>query len=389
MHLTKQEERVYNGEYGWAYQIAMKILVRLGDLFGATQLIPISSAHLSGVSYKILGDAPLEFLEALASTETKVQVASTTNPSSLDPEYLSTKFSEKQRKKQVHVLDLYKRIGATLTLTCTPYYLEEPKQGCHLAWSESSAAIYANSVLGACTNREGGPSALAAALIGKVPNHGLHQPENREPNILVKVEASLQNQMEYGALGSHVGRLLKDKVPLFTGLPTPSKDELKQLGAGLASSGMTCMFHYQKRVHEQKLETITVEAKDVKNEIENLSTISLEAPELVFIGCPHCSLNEIRKVAQLIEGRKVKGETEFWVCTSGHIKQKAKKYVDVIEKAGGHVLSDTCAIVTWIKDLQIYRVATNSAKAAHYTPTLNKAEVTLASIEKCVAVACS
>ncbi|MDH5495248.1 MAG: aconitase X catalytic domain-containing protein, partial [Candidatus Bathyarchaeota archaeon] len=165
MHLTTEEEKMYDGEYGWACQISMRILTRLGDLFSATKLIPIKSAHLSGVSYKTLGDAPIEFLEELAKTAGKARVEVTLNPSSLDPNL--TKFSRNKHEKQRQIIGLYKKMGADPTLTCTPYYLKQPLQGFHFAWAESSAVVYANSVLGVYTNREGSPSALAAALVGK------------------------------------------------------------------------------------------------------------------------------------------------------------------------------------------------------------------------------
>jgi predicted aconitase len=387
LHLTSEEEKVFNGEFGWAYQVSMRILVRLGDLFGATKLIPIESAHISGVSYKTLGDAPIDFFEALVEANGKVQVPSTVNPSSLDPEYLTKRFPENYLKKQSRVIELYKKMGVTLTLTCTPYYLRQPQLGCHLAWSESSATIYANSVLESWTNREGGPSALAAALIGKTPNYGVHKAENREANILIKVESPLRNETDFGALGIHIGKLLKDEIPVFEGLPNYTKDDLKQLGAGLASSGMATMFHYQETSRKEKIETVFVEASDIQDTIEKLS-VSSEKPDLIFIGCPHCSVREIQRVSQALKGKKVKRNAELWVCTSSHVRNIAEKYVSIIKEAGGHVLCDTCAIVTWIKKLGIDTLMTNSAKTAHYAPTLNEVGVTLASMTKCIEEAC-
>jgi hypothetical protein len=387
VYLTREEEKIYDGEWGWAYQVSMKILVRLGDLFGATKLIPIKSAHISGVSYKTLGDAPIDFLEVLARAGAKVQVPSTLNPSSFDPAYLAKNFPQEYRTRQLSITDLYKKMDVKPIFTCTPYYIRKPQSNSHLAWAESSAAMYANSVLGAWTNREGAPSALAAALIGKTPNYGVHQAENRRADALVKVEASPRSQMEYGALGIHVGKLLKDKIPVFDGLSNYTNDCLKQLGAGLASSGMSTMFRYKKSDADRRFETISIQAKDIKNTIESLSTTS-EAPDLIFIGCPHCSLNEVRNVAQALKGRKVREDVKLWVCTSRHVKGKAEEYVKIIEKAGGHVLCDTCAVVTWINKLGINSMMTNSAKTAYYAPTLNKVNVRLASLDQCVNTAC-
>ena len=387
MHLTSEEEKIFNGEFGWAYEVSMKILVRLGELFGATELIPVESAHISGVSYKTLGDAPIEFFEALVGAGGKVRVPSTVNPSGFDPEYLAKRFQEDYLKKQLRVVDLYEKMGVKPTLTCTPYYLRQPQPGCHLAWSESSAVIYTNSVLGSWTNREGGPSALAAALIGKTPNYGVHKAENREANILIKVESPLRNETDFGALGIHVGKLLRNEVPVFEGLSDYSKDDLKQLGAGLASSGMTTMFHYQETSRKEKLETVPVEEDDIQDTIGNLST-SAETPDLIFIGCPHCSLREIQRVSEALKRKKVNKGTELWICTSSHVRKMAEKYVNVIKGAGGHILCDTCAIVTWIKKLGIDTVMTNSAKTAYYAPTLNEVDVTLAPLTKCIEESC-
>ncbi len=385
MHLTKEEERIYEGKHGWANQICMKILVRLGELFSAERLIPISSAHVSGVSYKTLGDAPTEFLKALADANGKAKVKATLNPQSLDTEYIGKRFSEDLRQKQLNVLKQFEKMGFTQSLTCTPYYLEEPQRGSHLAWAESSAVVYVNSVLGAWTNREGGPSALAAAIIGKTPNYGVHKAENRQPKVLVTLETQLQNETEFGALGICLGKILEDKIPLIQGLKNASKDDLKQLGAALASTGMVNMFHLEGApVKVNKIEKISVEAKEIKRTMENLSTASKSKPDLVFIGCPHCSLNEIRRIANLIDDRKVKSETELWVCTSRHVKAKAAEYTDKIEQSGGHVISDTCAVVTWTEKLGIKTIMTNSAKTAHYAPTLNRAETMFAPLKECL-----
>ncbi len=388
MYLTKEEEHIYEGDYGWASQICMKILVRLGELFDATKLIPIGSAHVSGVSYKTLGDAPAEFLEALANAGGKAKVKATLNPQSLNKEYLCKKLPEYLCKKQLNILNQFEKMGFTESLTCTPYYLEKPKKGSHLAWAESSAVVYANSVLGAWTNREGGPSALAAAIIGKTPDYGMHKAENRKPNILVSVETQLQNDVGFGALGILLGKILEDKIPIIQGLQNAAKENLKQLGAALASTGMVNMFYRDgTRLKTNEIEKISVEAKDVKQTIENLSTASKPKPDLVFLGCPHCSLNEMKQIANLIGNRKLKDGIEFWVCTSRFIKEKTEKYVEKIEESGGHVLTDTCAVVTWTDKLGIKTIMTNSAKTAHYAPTLNKAETILAPLKQCLKTA--
>ena len=386
MYLTKAEERTLDGEYGWANQIAMRILVKLGDLFDATKLIPVQSAHLSGVSYKHLGDAAIEFLGELASNGGKAKTHSTLNPASFDPKYLVNRFSKERFNRQQRILELYKQMQIQPVLTCTPYYIQEPKSGEHLSWAESSAVIYANSVLKAWTNREGSPSALASALIGKTPNYGVHQPENRMPSVLVKIETKFRTEADFGALGIHLGRLLKDRIPAFQGLHG-SETELKQLGAAMASSGMTALFHLTAQKNKEKLETITVEASDIREATASLFTTD-KTPNLVFVGCPHCSMNEIAKIASLLKSKKVRKDVELWICTSKHVREKTKRQVEVIERSGGHVLCDTCVLVTWIRDLGFERLVTNSAKTAFYAPTLNEVDATLKPLKHCIETAC-
>jgi predicted aconitase len=390
MYLTKEEEKIYDGELGWAYQISMRILVKLGDLYGAKSLIPIESAHISGVSYKTINDAPIEFLKALLESGGRSRVKATTNPSGIDygnPIFmlLPTDLIEKQRM----IIDLYKKIGIEDSLTCTPYYIDPPRSGAHLSWAESSAVIYANSILNAWTNREGGPSALASALIGKTPNYGLHRPENRQFSVLVKVEADVKCEADYGALGIYLGNVLGSRIPLISGLPSEEENFLKQMGAAMATSGSVPMFYLKKSKKEPSEihEVITVENRDIQNAYENLSS-ALEKPDLVFIGCPHCSLSEIKSIASLLKGRKVKSDIKLWVCTSRLIREKASDYIKIIEASGGQVICDTCAVVTWLKDLGIDTLMTNSAKTAYYAPLTNRVKVIFSALKDCVKIAC-
>jgi phosphomecalonate degydratase large subunit len=390
MHLTKGEERIYDGEQGWANQKCMKILVRLGELFNARKLIPISSAHVSGISYKTLGDSPIEFLKALADADGKAKVKATLNPQSLDPEYLSKKLPRNVVEKQADILRQFERMNFTQSLTCTPYYLEIPKTDSHLAWAESSAVVYANSILNAWTNREGGPSALAAAIIGRTPDYGIHRTENRQPKVLVSVNTQLRNETDFGALGIYLGKILADNIPEIHGIHGASREQLKQLSAALASTGMVNMFQLERkktRTHREEMPKISVETKDIKRTAESLSTATTSKPDLVFIGCPHCSLNEIKQVAHLLKGKKVRAGLEFWVCTSRHVKELARGSVEQIERSGGHVLAGVCTVVSWTEKLGIKTIMTNSAKTAYYAPTLNKAETILAPLEDCIKTA--
>ncbi len=373
---------MFNGENGWAKETSMKILVRLGELFGAERLIPIESAHIAGVSYKTLGDAPIEFLRILAERGGYVKVPTTLNPQSLDTEYLERKVPEKLRKNQKEILENFAKMGIARSLTCTPYYLGQPRIGSHVAWSESSAVVYANSVLNVHTNREGGPSSLAAAIIGKTPDHGIHREENRKPNACIKLATRLKNEMEYGAFGICVGKILQDEIPLIDGIQNASKDELKQFSAAVASDGMTNMFLMGDSTNAKSKTEITGE--DIKETIESLLTASTSEPDLVFIGCPHCSSEEIQRIAAFAEGKKVHKGSELWVCTSRYVKDREKQCVKKIERSGGHVLDGVCTIVSWTEKLGIKCIMTNSAKTAHYAPTMNKATVILVSLQECL-----
>jgi predicted aconitase len=327
-------------------------------------------------------------LEALVKGGAKTRVEATLNPQSFDPDYLAGKLPEQVRRKQFDILREFERMGFTPSLTCTPYYLQKPRQGAHLAWAESSAVVYANSVLGACTNREGGPSALAAAIVGKTADHGVHKAENRQPSVLVTLEKPLNNEMEYGSLGIYLGKMLGDKIPLLRGLRHPSENDLKQLGAALGAAGMTSMFCMGRcSASADIVERIEVEARALRQTVENLSTVTTQKPDLVFLGCPHCSLREIKRIAELAEGKKVSRGVECWVCTSRFIKKKARRCVEKIEKTGAHVLVDMCTIVSWTEKLGIRTIMTNSAKTAHYAPTLNKADAVLAPLEECLRTA--
>jgi predicted aconitase len=390
MYLTREEEKIYDGEMGWTYQVSMRILVKLGELYGADNLIPIESAHISGVSYKTIGDAAIDFLESIASSGVRVSVKATMNPAALDYENavfksLSSNIIEKQKR----IINLYERMGIESSLTCTPYYIKAPMRGAHLSWAESSAVVYANSIIGAWTNREGGPSALASALIGKTPNYGLHKPENRRATVLVKVEAQLKNESDYGVLGIYLGKILKDKIPLIYGLPSNEERFLKQMGAAMATSGMVSMFHVEGKEmnHAGGMEIISVEDKDLRETRESL-TASHKKPDLIFIGCPHCSLSELRQIAEILKGKKVRGDVKLWVCTSRFIRNKASDHVRVIESSGGQVICDTCAVVTWLRDLNVKTLMTNSAKTAYYAPSMNGVEVIFSPIAECIDAAC-
>ncbi len=204
MYLTKEDERILDGEEGEGPAKAMKLLVAIGEINDADKLIPVRSAQIAGVSYKTMGDAGLEFIDDF-STKAKASIRSMLNPAGMDlasPGREGNEFREKQHR----LVKAYARMGIETTCTCTPYLAgNRPQKGDHLAWSESSAVSFANAVLGARTNREGGPSALMAAVIGKTPNYGLHIKENRHPDVVYKVDEGIPPALLGYLIGGEVG----------------------------------------------------------------------------------------------------------------------------------------------------------------------------------------
>jgi len=192
MYLKPKEERMFSGEYGIAVQKSMEILVALGDIYNAEKLVDITSAQISGVSYKTIGDAGLEFLKDIGKDAT-VMVQSTLNPAGIDLSRKDLGFSEEFIERQLEIIEAYRSMNITTTCSCTPYLVGNvPVKGDHVAWSESSAVAYVNSIIGAKSNREGGPGALSAAICGKTPKYGYHLDEERKADLIVELEIELE-----------------------------------------------------------------------------------------------------------------------------------------------------------------------------------------------------
>jgi len=292
-------------------------------------------------------------------------------------------FAQNQQK----VVAAYERLGIKLECTCTPYYLYETAYGDHLAWSESSAVSYANSVLGARTNREGGPSALAAALVGKTACYGLHLDKNRLPQVAIDVRADTAGWgiAEYGALGYHAGKLVGNRVPYFRGI-RPEPDQLKALGAAMAATGAVALYHVEGitpdaqkyRYNVSALETIPVEGKEIK---EIFSDIPVDA---VALGCPHCSPAELAEIARLLAGKVV--TKPLYVFAAQGVIDKNARVVDSIEKTGARVFADTCMVVSPVME-QYASVMVNSGKALAYVPNMCGGKARIGTLADCIAVA--
>ena len=378
MFLTKEEQAMCDGEAGETVRKSMDILVALGDIYGASKLVDITSAQVSGVSYKTIGEAGLEYLNDLASEKTpEISINASLNPPGTDLDnWEKLGFPKDFAIKQTEIVDAYARLGITKTCTCTPYLVGNvPRFRDHVSWSESSAVAYVNSVIGARTNREGGPAALAAAIVGKTPLYGFHLDENRMANLIVNVSSELEGA-DYGALGYIIGKVVGSGVPYFKLNNIPTNNDLKTLGAALASSGSVALYHvenvtpeFEKSDKENIDDIMFISDKEILETRQNLSTTS-KTPDLICLGCPHASLEEIKQVANIVKGKSIKNK--LWVCTSLSVKATADRmgYTQIIEKAGGNIVCDTCMVVAPIEDMGFEVIGVNSAKAANYVPSM-------------------
>jgi predicted aconitase len=354
MYLTKEEERILAGEFGEGMQKALELLVAIGDAYDAKKMIPISRAHAASSGQE--GD--LYFVELLADGGARCRVPTSTNPV-YDIQYFHNLFdSIPQDEAEVarRVMEAYKRVGAILSWSCIPYMAENiPLYGETVAFSESSATPYVNSVIGAKTNREAAQSALAAGVIGKTPEYGLLFKENRKGTHLVRVEANLKDEFDYTLLGYYIGKQIGYGVPVLTGMSRqPSTEELINFCAMSNVSGAISMFYmpgftveastveeaFQGDIPKDK---ITVTDHELRQAYDELQTASGKI-DFVMLGCPHYTLKQVEKIARLLNGKKIHDGVSFWVCTSATTKVLAERngYVDIIERAGGHVVVDTC-----------------------------------------------
>ena len=386
MYLDPEDERILAGEQGETRQKMLELLVALGKVFGAEKLVPIRSAQVSGASYKTIGEYGLAWLSTL---DAKAVVPAVLNPIGMPRgRWQEMGISGDFAQKQNAVVAAYERLGVGLECTCTPYYLRETSYGDHLAWSESSAVSYANSVIGARTNREGGPGALAAAIIGKTPCYGFHLEVNRKPQVIVRVQADTRDWSiaHYGALGFHTGKLVGNRIPYLSGLEAADSDHLKGLGAAMAATGAVALYH---------VEGVTPEAVKVPFDLSGLEVITVETDEIealfrhmpvdaVAVGCPHCSPKELEGIARILKGKLVM--MPLYVFAAQGVIEKNQRTVDAIEKSGARVFADTCMVVSPVME-QYSAIMVNSGKALAYVPDMCAAVARIGTIEDCVKVA--
>ncbi len=396
MYLTDEEKSMLAGERGPLVKKCMEVQVALGEIFGAEKMIQIQNVHSPGVSYRVAGDAGLEYV-CEASEQGCFCVPTTLNTIGIDSEnWEALGFPEDFSKAQLRLNEAYQKLGAIANYTCTPYLTGNlPLAGEHVAWGESSAIIFANSVLGARTNREGGPSALAAAVTGRVPEYGYHLDENRKATHLVKVIKQPETDRDFAVMGYYVGSVVGNKVPVFTGMKKrPTLENFKALGAALASSGGIALYHMEgytpeaptaETILNQEYEVVNFDEKEYQTVVDKFS---MDIPaDMVVIGCPHCSILELRKIAELLDGKKIKND--MWVCVSKQVKALGDRmgYSQTITDAGATFILDTCPVLCPTSEKGYKAVATNSGKMAHYVRGLWNVKSALMQIEDCVAAA--
>jgi len=374
------------------------LLARAGELLGTDEFIPADHVQIAGVSYKTITDAGLELRRYFGGRYRFRSKHVTINPAGMDlSDWRALGIPEPFARKQQEVLELYLRMGATPTATCTPYLLGAmPPPFADSFLSESSVVAYANSVLGVRTNRESGLSTLLYAIAGFGPRYGLHLPDNRAPRVEVAVTCPLKGTHDFGLLGYRLGELVAGRIPYLTGIRGPrTVEELKALSAAAAASGSVDLFHIEgvtpevqgglvplNRI-EERLEVSRAALDDVK---ARLNTGTAEAVDLVTFGCPHASVDEVGEVAALLSGKRLRPGVELWVCTSRAVKELSAQrgFVASIEAAGGHVVADTCMVVAPIEQMGHRTTATNSGKAAKYLPRFCQQGVVFDSAEEII-----
>ncbi len=403
MKLTDQEQAMLAGEQGAGLAKAMEIIVALGNIYGAADLVPLDSAHVSGVSYKNLGQAGLEFLEDWVQEGARVLCFTTLNPAGMDTE--DWQHSDMQTEpafaaQQMRVLDAFRAMGIDNIVTCAPYFVNnQPRRGDHVAFGESSAVIFANSRLGAYTNREGGPSALAGAIAGRTARYGFHLDQNRRADVVIDVKAKLPDTTAFGVLGFLAGKLLQNRTPYLRGIePAMSDEDHKMMGGAMAAAGGVALYHVAGQTPEASEQGEAIIAPHAEYlTIDDLSdgykALGIKAGrvaiDLVNFGCPHVSLKEMRDIADLLAGRRVKAR--LWVMAAPHVAAEAAKegITQRIKAAGGEITYGACAIVAPMKQTGIRSVATDSAKGAFYHSSYNGLDIHVGNMAQCIEAAVS
>jgi predicted aconitase len=402
LNLSDRDRAMVNGEGGPAQALAMSILVRMADVYGASELMDISQAHIDSTIY--LGDATLEFAERLASLGARVAVPTSLNVSGVDEcGWKDWAVSPEWAAKAARQMLAYEKMGAVPTWTCAPYQTHmRPAFGQQIAWGESNAIAFANSVIGARTERYPDLLDICCAITGRVPAVGLHLTENRGGQMLLRLAgvplALQQDDQFFAVLGHLVGKLAGERIPVIDGVAvSPAEDQLKAFAAAAASSGRVALFHmvgvtpeaptldaaFHGRAPDQTVEITVADLRAARGE---LTTADGRELDMVILGSPHFSLAEFSHLAPLVAGQRAHPRVKFLITSSRLMKERAHEtgVLEPIVAFGAQITLDTCILASPMLPPEIKTLMTNSAKYAYYAPSLLNTRVTFGSLADCV-----
>jgi predicted aconitase len=402
MILTDHDRALLAGERGPAARMAMSIVTRMASIQGATQLLDISQAHIDSTIY--MGEAGLEFAQRLANLGAKVAVPTSLNVSGLDEcHWREWPVPQDWAEKAQRQMRAYQSMGCVPMWTCAPYQTSmAPKFGQQIAWGESNAIVFANSVIGARTERYPDLLDICAAITGRVPEAGLHLTANRAGQLLIRLQgvprSVQQDDSFYPVLGILLGRLAGQRIPVLDGLEAaPSEDQLKALGAAAASSGAVALFHIVGVTPEAPTleaafqgpassEQHTITMQQLRDTRRELTTSAGNKLDMVVLGSPHFSIAEFRQLAPLVAGRRRHPDVQLVVTTSRIMSALACEagLMAPLEAFGARITVDTCILATPMLPKSIKVLMTNSAKYAYYAPGLLATQVVFGSMADCV-----
>lgn len=440
MDLTTYERELLDGVRGEAGRMAMTILYRLGKIYGAKRMIPVTTAHIDGCSYSAVWDAGLEFAERLAELGAKTAVPTTLNITSRDiRNWKGFRIPEDFSDKCARVERAYEKMGCVPTWTCAPYqYGNTPSFGEQVAFAESNVVNYANSVLGARTQRYGDLVDICCAIVGRVPELGLHIKENRAADAVYDVSqvpaAYFRDPEGFAVLGYLVGKDVDDGIPVVDGVPIAGSsrekkenaivvthEHLKAFSAASAASGSVGLFHVTGITPEAPTLAAAAQGRPVKRRVEVTEEMLVRTAEamsagaldrmpvgalgrgveqgpsasvpvrvdLVLLGCPHLSYGEARRMLELFGDRKAAGGLEFWIQTSDAVRSLLDRtgLTEQIRRLGIRIMQDSCILNQPAAVWDFHVMVTNSGKMAHYAPGHVGAEVFFRSMDECVEIA--
>jgi predicted aconitase len=402
LNLSDRDRAMANGDGGPAPALAMSILLRMADVYGATELMDISQAHIDSTIY--LGDATLEFAERLAALGARVAVPTSLNVSGVDEcGWKEWAVKPEWAAKAARQMLAYERMGAVPMWTCAPYQTHmRPVFGQQIAWGESNAISFANSVIGARTERYPDLLDICCAITGRVPAVGLHLSENRGGQICLRLtavpEALQQDDQFFAVLGHLVGKLADESIPVIDGIVvSPAEDQLKAFAAAAASSGRVALFHMVGVTPEAPTldaaflgrppeRTLAITTADLRAARRELTTADGRELDMVILGSPHFSLAEFSLLAPLVAGQRAHPRVKFLITSSRLMKERAHEtgVLAPIAAFGAQITLDTCILASPMLPPEIKTLMTNSAKYAYYAPSLLNTRVTFGSLADCV-----